>query len=374
MHRGITAEIDLDAALNNLEAIRKTVNGLPVIAVIKADAYGHGAPEMARLYEDAEVHTLAVAFVSEAEELRESGIKAPILVLFDITEPDKYIKLGLTPVVHSLKSAEVFNHEAEKHNTTIDVHIKVDTGMGRLGLLDKNEVSQVLAMGNLRAAGLMSHFSEADIADPDFVNLQLLRFNEIRSSLKSEGLNPLCHMSNSAAVFGCPEAHMDAVRPGLVLYGISPFTDGAHQAPGLRPVMRASAKIVSVRKLEAGRPVSYGRTFVTKRPTRVAVLAVGYADGYSRLFSNNAEVLIKGKRAPIIGRVCMDLAMADVTDIEGVTEKDDAVLLGRDGKEEITAGELAARASTIPYEILCSLGRMARRQYSRIPVTGEHRV
>jgi alanine racemase len=374
VRRGITAEIDLDAALKNLELLREAVNGLPVIAVVKADAYGHGAAELARLYEDAEVPALAVAFVPEAEELREAGIKAPILVLFDNTEHEKYLKLNLTPVIHDMKAAEAFSREAEKRGVVLDVHIKVDTGMGRVGFNDEKEIIQVLDLKNLNVVGLMSHLSEADLADMEFVDLQLKRFNVIKQSLHKKGLKPMCHIANSAAVLACPDAHLDAVRPGLALYGISPFAGEDRRMPALRPMMRAKARILTVRRLKADTPVSYSRTFITKRPTLAAALAVGYADGYNRLFSNSASVLIRGKRAPVIGRVCMDLTMADVTDIGEVSERDEVVLLGRDGDENITARELAEKASTIPYEILSSFGKNARRLYSRIPISGEHPV
>lgn len=372
MRRGITAEIDLDAALENLEAIRKAVNGRPVIAVVKADAYGHGAAELARLYEDAEVHALAVAFVSEAEELREAGIKIPILVLFDNTEPESHLELKLTPVIHDLRSAEAFSREAEKRATVFEVHLKVDTGMGRVGFNDESEILKVLDLKGLNVIGLMSHFSEADLGDADFVRLQLERFSGFKVLLRKKGLSPLCHIANSAAAFAFPEAHLDAVRPGLALYGVSPFEKEAE--PSLKPLMRAKARILAIRKLAAGQPVSYGRTFITGRPTLAAAVAVGYGDGYGRLFSNNADVLIKGKRAPVIGRVCMDIVMVDVTESGNVSDRDEAVLLGRDGEEEITASELAGRASTIPYEILLSLGKNARRLYSRIPLAGEHPV
>ncbi|MGD2080392.1 MAG: alanine racemase [Nitrospirota bacterium] len=374
MRRGVTAEIDLDAALGNLDAVRKSVKGLPVIAVVKADAYGHGAAELARLYEDAEVHALAVAFVSEAEEIREAGVKAPLLVLFDTTEPEKFMELGLTPVIHDLKAARAFSRVAEKSGRPLDVHLKVDTGMGRFGLVDERDVAEVLDMKGLKVIGLMSHFSEADLADADFVTIQLQRFNEFKDLLRKKGLSPLCHMANSAASLAYPGAHMDAVRPGLALYGVSPFEEGGPSSAALRPVMRAKARIVAVRKLAAGQPVSYGRTFITSRPTLAAAVAVGYGDGFGRILSNNADVLVGGKRAPVIGRVCMDIVMADVTEAGDFSEDDGAVLMGRGGDQEITARELAARASTIPYEILLNLGRNARRVYSRIPLSGEHLV
>jgi alanine racemase len=374
VRRGVTAEIDLDAALGNLDAVRKSVKGLPVIAVVKADAYGHGAAELARLYEDAEVHALAVAFVSEAEEIREAGVKAPLLVLFDTTEPEKFMELGLTPVIHDLKAARAFSRVAEKSGRPLDVHLKVDTGMGRFGLVDERDVAEVLDMKGLKVIGLMSHFSEADLADADFVTIQLQRFNEFKDLLRKKGLSPLCHMANSAASLAYPGAHMDAVRPGLALYGVSPFEEGGPSSAALRPVMRAKARIVAVRKLAAGQPVSYGRTFITSRPTLAAAVAVGYGDGFGRILSNNADVLVGGKRAPVIGRVCMDIVMADVTEAGDFSEDDGAVLMGRGGDQEITARELAARASTIPYEILLNLGRNARRVYSRIPLSGEHLV
>jgi alanine racemase len=374
VRRGITAEIDLDAALNNLDAVRKAVKGLPVIAVVKADAYGHGAAELARLYEDAEVHALAVAFVSEAEELRASGIKAPMLVLFDNTEPDKYIELGLTPVIHDLKAARAFSQVAEKSGRPLDVHLKVDTGMGRVGLTNERDFVEVLNIKGLNVIGLMSHFSDADLTDADFIDVQLGRFKEFKALSRKKKLSPLCHMANSAASLAYPEAHMDAVRPGLALYGVSPFEEGGPFSTSLRPIMTAKARIVAIRKLAAGQPVSYGRTFITARPTLAAVIAAGYADGLGRMLSNNADVLIKGKRAPVMGRVCMDIVMADVTEAGNVSEEDEAVLLGRGGDEEITAWELAGRASTVPYEILLNLGRNARRVYSRIPLPGEHQV
>jgi alanine racemase len=374
VRRGITAEIDLDAALNNLDAVRKAVKGLPVIAVVKADAYGHGAAELARLYEDAEVHALAVAFVSEAEELRASGIKAPMLVLFDNTEPDKYIELGLTPVIHDLKAARAFSQVAEKSGRPLDVHLKVDTGMGRVGLTNERDFVEVLNIKGLNVIGLMSHFSDADLTDADFIDVQLGRFKEFKALSRKKKLSPLCHMANSAASLAYPEAHMDAVRPGLALYGVSPFEEGGPFSTSLRPIMTAKARIVTIRKLAAGQPVSYGRTFITARPTLAAVIAAGYADGLGRMLSNNADVLIKGKRAPVMGRVCMDIVMADVTEAGNVSEEDEAVLLGRGGDEEITAWELAGRASTVPYEILLNLGRNARRVYSRIPLPGEHQV
>lgn len=356
MLRGIKAEIDLDAAVHNLNAVRETANGLPVIAVVKADAYGHGAAEVAGAFEKAGASALAVAFVSEGAALRESGLKSPIVVLFDTSDIGGLFDFGLTPVVHDLKTAAAFSAEARKRGKVLDVHIKVDTGMGRLGLSGINDVLEAMGLPNLRAVGLMSHFSDADLTDMEFMKLQLDRFNSIREALKGKGLcPPLCHMANSAAVVTFRDSHLDAVRPGLMLYGCLPFKEGAEAA--LRPVMRAKAEILVLRKLKKGQPVSYARTFITTRETVAAVVAVGYADGYPRALSNRGRMIINGSPAPIMGRICMDLTVVDATDAVGVDAGDEAVLLG----EGITAWEMAEAAGTIPYEILTGLGGKARR-------------
>ncbi len=364
MRRGVTAEIDLAAAKSNLIEIKKAAGNLPLIAVVKADAYGHGAVELSRLYEKAGAHSLAVAFVSEARGLREAGINLPILVLFDKTDIPAYFDLNLTPVLHDMRTAGEFSREAGRRNTAIGVHVKVDTGMGRMGLGDPGDVEKIAGLENLGVTGLLSHFSEADLADMEYMELQLERFEKIKSSLAEGGIKPLCHIANSAAALCCRKSHLDAVRPGLALYGISPFEDGREGLAGLRPVMRVTAKVLSLRKFGRGRPVSYGRTFITQRDTLAAVIAVGYADGYTRAFSNNAEVLLNGKRAPVIGRVCMDLMVVDATEAGDPEEQDEAVLLGPGGGDNITAWELARRASTIPYEILTSMGRGAEKTFS----------
>jgi alanine racemase len=364
VRRGVTAEIDLAAAAHNLNELKRAVGRVPLIAVVKADAYGHGAVELSRTYEKSGVQSLAVAFVSEALELRDAGIRLPILVLFDRSDIPAFFEHSLTPVIHDTRTAEDFSREAEARDLPVDVHVKVDTGMGRMGFLRPEGIPEMASLAGLRVAGLMSHFSEADLADTDFMRLQLRRFHEMRELLSEGGIRPLCHIANSAATLAAPEARLDAVRPGLALYGVSPFEDDRPGLPELRPLMRATVKVLALRRLPKGQPVSYGRTFVTTRETLAAVLAVGYADGYPRLLSNASHVLIRGRRAPVIGRVCMDLMVADATDVEDPVDGEDAVLLGADGAERITAWELAGQASTIPYEILTSLGRTALRRYS----------
>jgi alanine racemase len=364
VRRGLTAEIDLEAAAHNFREVSRTAANRPVVAVVKADAYGHGAVELSKVYERLGVHALAVAFVSEARELREADITRPIMVLFDRSEIPAYFDLNLTPVLHDLGTAEAFSREASRRNITLGVHVKYDTGMGRMGTLDLNELRSITALPSLKIDGLMSHFSEADIADKDYLELQMQRFEEARSTLEADGIKPMCHIANSAAVLAHPQAHLDAVRPGLVLYGSSPFEDDRPGLPPLRPVMKVTSSVLTIKKFPSGHPVSYGRTFIPRRDTTIALLAAGYADGFIRQFSNNADVLIRSKRAPVVGRVCMDTVAVDVTDIQDVREGDEVIVMGETDGERIDAWELARHASTIPYEILCTFGRFANRHHT----------
>ncbi len=335
-----------------------------MIAVVKADAYGHGAVELSRAFIEGGADCLAVAFVSEARELRDSGITAPVLVLFDRSEIPAFFDIDLTPVIHDMKTAREFSKEAVRRGRDLPVHVKTDTGMGRMGLEDTADISDLLKLPGLKCVALMSHLSDADLAEPSRSLSQVEKLSKTADEHFPEGITR--HIANSAAVFACPEAHMDAVRPGLALYGASPFEG---QRPGLgvealEPVMSVSAKVLTVRRIKKGGTISYGRTFTAQRDTIAAVLAMGYADGYSRALSGRARVLVRGKSAPVAGRVCMDLTMADVTGIEGVSEDDEAVLLGTQGQEVISSQELAGQAGTIPYEILTSLGAKARRVFN----------
>jgi len=366
VNRGFTAEIDLNAVSHNLKVIKDISRNLPLIAVVKADAYGHGAVEISgRLIRDG-VEYLAVAFTGEAEELRDAGINTPIVVLFDPDVEDIF-KYSLIPVISDKKTAVVLSKEAERRNTALNVHLKIDTGMGRLGLTGDpvKEILEIAGMRGISIEGVMSHFSEADIKDESFARMQIASFNSVRKELLQKGLQiRLFHIANSAAVEALPESHFDAVRPGIMLYGYSPIERReAIIAHRLLPVMTVKAKILALRRLPAGTPISYGRTFVTKRESLIGVMAAGYADGLSRRLSNNAEVIVGGRRVPVVGRVCMDLTMIDLTGIEHVEEGDDAVIIGKNGNESIDAAELARRADTIPYEILTSIGYRAKKVY-----------
>lgn len=363
MHRGAVAEIDRSALLHNLRTIQAMTAHASLIAVVKADAYGHGAVEVARTLAAQGVDFLAVAFVEEAKLLRYSGIGTRVLVLFDETDIPACFDLNLTPVIHDKRSAMAFSREARKRQTSIPVHLKIDTGMGRMGLRPESAVADALEIDSLEGIvleGLLSHFAEADLVDRSFAAEQLMRFRSMRADIEQgSGRSLFCHMANSAAIFSFPDSLLDAVRPGIALYGYSSLEGPS----GLEPAMTVKAKIIAVRKLPEGTPVSYGRTYVTRRESRIAVLALGYADGYHRLFSNNAEVLVNGCRAPVVGRVCMDLTMVDVTDAGDVAEGDEAVLLGAQNGQAITAAELSRKIGTIPYEVLTSLGTRSRREY-----------
>jgi len=370
--RGAIAEVNLSAIAYNFQAVRKIVKNRQIIAVVKADAYGHGAVEVSKKFIEEGASYLAVAFIDEAVKLRDAGITAPIIVLFDRKEVREFFDFKLIPVVYNVDDARSLSTEARKRNTVLHIHVKIDTGMGRIGLSGNaliNDLEKIAKMQRIKITGLISHFSDADLSDKSYATIQLEKFNKVREAL-SRKLNRkiFSHIANSAAVLTFKDAYLDAVRPGIMLYGYSPLGQNiASILPSehinLMPAMKIKTKILCIRNLAPASPVSYGRTFITKRQSRIGVIPVGYADGYNRLFSNNADVLVKGRRVPVVGRVCMDLTMIDVTDVKNVREDDEVVMLGQQGKESITAYELALRAHTISYEILTSLGSKSRKTY-----------
>ncbi|GAB4484839.1 MAG: alanine racemase [Thermodesulfovibrionales bacterium] len=363
MNRGTVAEIDLAALRHNLAILRSIAGPRRIIAVVKDDAYGHGASVIARELRSAGVECFAVAYSEEAADLRKSGLDGEIIVLFDRSFPEECFSGTLTPVLHDLPTAERLSAAAVKRKARISVHVKVDTGMGRMGLppaTAEEDLTRIAGLPGIGIAGLMSHFAGADLEDRSSAELQTARFRSICDGFSARtGLTPLRHIANSAAALTLPDSLFDAVRPGLLLYGVSPVRNDF----GLRPVMKVRSHVLTIRSVPRGVPVSYSGTFVTSRDSRIAVLPCGYADGYVRHFSNKAAVLIRGRRAPVVGRVCMDLTLADVTDIPAAEEGDEAVLLGAQGAEQIQARELAGYASTISYEILTGLGGRARREY-----------
>lgn len=355
--------MDLSALQHNLRIVNQIIKKRHIIAVVKADAYGHGSIEISKKLSKEGLSYLAVAFTGEGKLIRESGINAKIIVLFGCADIEDYFDYKLTPVIYDINTAVEFSKEALKRGIKIPVHLKVDTGMGRIGFNPENAVTDAFRISEMKGVeleGLLSHFSEADLSDRTYAIQQLELFKRIRQNISEKlGHSVMSHIANSAAVLTFKEALLDAVRPGLMLYGYSPFGE----TYGLMPIMRIKTKILVIKSLQSGSPVSYGRTFVTKRDSRIAAIPVGYADGYNRLFSNNSEVLVRGRRVPVVGRVCMDLTMIDVTDINGISEGDEVVLLGQQGDEIITAHELSSRINTIPYDILTSLGDRSRKEY-----------
>jgi len=364
VNRGPVSEIDLSALQHNLKIIRQITNDRVVIAVVKADAYGHGAVQVSRKLMSEGISHLAVAYTEEAKILRESGIAAKILVLFDRSDVSDFFTHDLIPVISDRDTAAALSKEAKKKGKKIPVHLKIDTGMGRMGFMPDQAVSAAVFISNLEGIeieGILSHFSEADVGDKSFAVQQLEVFKHIRAAIQEKtGHRLLAHVANSAALLSMEESLFDAVRPGLALYGYSPFQENY----GLRPVMKIKTRVLSLRRVPSGTPVSYGRSFITRRESTIAVIPVGYADGYNRLFSNNAFMLVRGKRAPVVGKICMDLTMIDVTEIEDISEGEEVVLVGQQGGEMITAIELATKIKTIPYEILTSLGNRAKKEYN----------
>ena len=363
--RPTRAEIDLGALTRNLQTLQTAAPGVDVLAVVKADAYGHGAVPVSRALEAAGVRFLGVALVEEGLALRQAGLKSDILVLGGAYEGSWELMLeqGMIPVVFRPEHLSALDAASAARGTTARAHLKVDTGMGRLGVLPPDVPAFLEAARSCRRLsleGLCSHFANADLADAALTEQQILRFRTALGQMRAAGFEPRWrHLSNSAGLLALPEARdgmeMNVARPGLALYGLQP-------APWLRPprvlepVLSWKTSVVHLKTVPAGTPISYGSTWTAPRPSRIATLPVGYADGWSRLLSNRGAVLVRGRRAPIVGRVCMDLCMVDVTDLPGVEVGDEVVLIGRQGAEAQDAHQLAALESTIAYDVLCAIG------------------
>ncbi|MEK6776279.1 MAG: alanine racemase [bacterium] len=372
--RPTIAEINLQALQHNLhQVMRLTGAERKILAVVKADAYGHGAVEISRALEREGVRFLGVATVEEGIELRQAGIDASITVLGGAFPEQHGLLLDwkLSPVLYHLPWAEELSRTVQARGEKIAVHIKVDTGMGRLGLNPEEAqaaIPKIASLPGLSVEGVISHFADADLEDKAFTEGQLGKFLVLREHLSGIGLRiPFWHISNSAAVMDFQPALFNMVRPGIMLYGYMP-SDSFPGKVELQPVLSWKTRIIHLKEVPAGTPLSYGRTFVTRRKSRIATLAVGYADGYSRSLSNRAEVLVNGRRAPVVGRVTMDMVLTDVTDIPKANLGDQATLIGEDGEDRITAWDLARWGNTIAYEVLCGIGRRVPRIYLR----GEH--
>ena len=359
--------IDMDAICANFDAVREKV-GVPVMAVVKADAYGHGAVQVARLLED-RCAFFGVSSISEALELRHAGLHTPILILGHTPSAAFHLAVehDIRPTIYRYESALALSKEACRKGKTAAFHLAVDTGMSRLGF-QADEASadicaEIVKLPGLYAEGLFSHFATADCADLTRANAQAKRFDEFIDMLKSRGVEiPLCHMDNSAGLMNFAK-HYDLVRSGIVTYGLYPSDEVAPALLKLQSALSWYSRITHVKELPAGREISYGGTYVTDKPTLVATVPVGYADGYRRSLSGNFYVLIHGKKAPILGRICMDQMMVDVTDIPDTQIGDRVVLVGTDGEETITVEQIAAAAGSFNYEFICGVSRRVPRYY-----------
>lgn len=362
-------EVDLDAIAHNVRALKAHIGPrVTLIAVVKANAYGHGAVEVARTALQHGAGWLAVARTEEGIALRQAGINAPILVM-NYTLPETIeaaLEHGLTLTVTEPESAQRISATARRLGRSIGVHIKVDTGMGRFGLLPDEVlpfVQHMTALPGVHVEGLYTHFAVADLADKAYTRQQFRLFQDVRARLEATGHRPLmCHVANSAATLDLPEMHLDAVRVGIALYGLRPSSEVAPAVP-LRPALALKSHVARVRTLPAGSSISYGRTFITPREMPVALVPVGYGDGYHRLLSNRGAVLINGRRAPIIGRVCMDQLVVDVSTVGPVSLNSEVVLIGQQGEERISAEEVASWAETINYEVTTGLLSRVPRLY-----------
>jgi len=371
MLRPVWAEIDLSAIENNIREIRRlTKPSAKVMAVVKANAYGHGAVEVSKTVLTNGADWLAVALLQEAVELREAGFSVPILILgyTPLEQMELVITNDLRQTIYSLEQAEALSSAAGKAGRKATVHIKVDTGMGRIGFLPKQEsidsIIKIARLPHLEVEGIYTHFAIADAEDKDYTIEQLQYFQWLLDQLAKSGLHiSIRHAANSAGLIDLPEAHFDLVRPGLILYGMYPSNEVQKTKLFLRQAMSLKAEVSYVKQVAKGTAISYGCTFVTARHSQIASLPLGYADGYTRLLSNNTDVLIKGKRAPIVGRVCMDQCMIDVTGFADVAMGDEVVLMGRQENEFISAEEIASRIGTINYEVVCMFSSRVPRVY-----------
>ncbi len=362
------AEIDLNAVDCNLKEIEKKVAPAQIMAVVKADAYGHGLKEISQVAIANGVKYLAVALLEEGIKLRENKISLPILVFggFFENQIENYLRFNLEMTLFDMHRAEGLADKAREIGRPAKVHVKVDTGMGRIGIDWQKAaefVQKIAEFNYLEIAGIYTHFATSDEKDKSYAITQLTRFQKVISELEKNNINiPLKHAANSGAVLDLPESYLDMVRPGVSMYGYYPSSQTTECIP-LKPSMSIKSRVLSIKSVEKGIYISYNRTYRTKHKTTIAVVPIGYGDGYNRLLSNQGEVLIQGQRYPVIGRVCMDQIIIDVGNEDSMEVGDEVVLLGRQGNDEITIYEICQKLSTIPYEVTCWITERVPRVY-----------
>jgi alanine racemase len=362
--------IDLSAMVYNLGQVKNLIRPeTRIMGIVKSDAYGHGLLRVSKLLEENRVHSLGVAHIHEARQLRDNGIRLPIVVLCGITsraDSEEVVDRSLTPVVYDMSSAEILSQEAARRKKVVNIHIKIDTGMGRLGIphIETGHFMQeITRLSGLNIEALMSHLSSADEQDKSFTREQIRNFKTAIDICRSMGIElPMNNLANSAGIMAHKDSHFNMVRPGIMLYGGLP-SPGFRPPLPLRQVMGFSGQVLQIRDLPDQIPVSYGRRYITKGHKKIAVISVGYGDGLPRLLSNRGKAIVRGKKINIIGTICMNMSICDITGMGDVMPGDEAVLLGAQGDQMITGDEIAGLCDTISYEIFLSLGRNTQREY-----------
>lgn len=366
--RPVWAEIDLDRIKYNIRNIKELVGDKEIVAVIKADAYGHGAIDVAPILLDNGASRLAVATLTEGMELRRSGIDAPIIILgYTPTEfGEDIVGFDIEQTIYTFKDAKELSDEAEKLGKKAKIHIALDTGMGRIGFLPTDEsideVVNISKLTGIEIVGLFTHFSTADEENKEYTEMQYNTLKNFCDKLKKKGVEiPFKHAANSATIVDLPNMYLDGVRAGIVLYGYYPSDEVKRDNLSIKPALTLKAKVAHVKKMQKGSYVSYGRTYEAAKEIIVATIPIGYADGYSRALSNKGKVIVNGKFAPIIGRVCMDQLMIDVTEVGYVKVDDEVILIGEYGELKYNADNIAEDIGTISYEVICMIkGRVPR--------------
>lgn len=368
--RPVWAEVDLGCIEHNVKQIKSLCENKKIYGVVKADAYGHGALDIVQVLLKSGVTDLAVALITEALEIIKSGINVPILILgfTPLTFAEDILNNNIEQTVYDLEYAKKLSEIAQEKNKTAKIHIAVDTGMGRIGFLPNEKgmeaVRQISKLPNINIEGIFTHFSTADEADKTYSMEQLYKFNKFVDDLEREGIKfNIKHASNSAGIMDLPETHFNAVRPGIIMYGYYPSNEVIKERLDLKPALTLKTSVVHVKTLPKDMYISYGRKYKTDKERVIATLPIGYADGYTRALSNKGKVIVNGKLASIVGAVCMDQCMIDVTDVGTVKVGDEVILLGEHGNTRFNADDLAELLDTINYEIICMIGRRVPRVY-----------
>lgn len=366
------AEINLNNLDFNIKNIKAKIGHRELIGVIKADAYGHGSIKVAEVLRENGCKTFAVATLHEAITLRDAGAKEEIIIL-GLTPSiyaDTLVTYDLTPVVCDYENAAAIDAQARAAGKTIQGLIAVDTGMGRIGYLADEideavqDIKKIASLSNFKIKGMFSHMSTADAADKTFSHLQEEKYNKFYKAVVSAGIDiPMRTLANSASIMELPTVHFDACRPGIILYGCYPSDEVDINKLAIKPVMSVKANIIHLKDVPEGFSVGYGRKFISERPSKIATLALGYADGYPRPYSQYAKVLVNGCVAPVAGNICMDQCMVDVTDVPDVKVGDEVIIMGSDGKNTISAEDIAKATGTISYEIVCAFGQRLPKVY-----------